>query len=79
MPRVYLSEKERISARLARWIYGEMKIRRISQQSLAEKMGITQQTLSYKLREKKFSYTDFVFFVKEFEPTQTELLELIGV
>ena len=77
MPRVYLSEKERLSARLSRWVYGEMRIRRISQAALAEKMGITQQALSHKLKEMSFSYTDFCFFVKEFDPTQNELLGLV--
>lgn len=77
MPRVYLSEKERLCARLTRWVYGEMRIRRISQATLAEKMGISHQALSQKLKRKSFSYTDFCFFVKEFEPTQKELLELV--
>jgi len=78
MPRVYLSDKERLCARLARWVYGELKIRRMSQADLAGKMGISHQALSQKLRRESFDYSDFCFFVKEFEPSQKELLELVG-
>ena len=79
MPQVYLSESDRMRARLAKWVYGELRIRRMSQATLAAKMGVTHQALSQKLRRKSFSYTDFCFFVKEFEPTQKELLDLVGV
>lgn len=79
MPKVYLTEKDRLCARLARWAYGEMKVRRISQKTIAEKMGITQQALSRKLKSASFDYTDFVFFVKEFEPDNKELREIIGI
>ena len=79
MPKVYLSEKDRLCARLARWIYGEMRIRRISQRTLADKMGISHQALSQKLRRQSFDYTDFIFFVKEFQPSNKELLEIIGI
>lgn len=79
MPKVYLTEKDRLCARLAKWVYGEMRVRRISQTNLAKKMNITQQALSKKLREARFDYTDFVFFVKEFQPDNRELKEIIGI
>lgn len=79
MPKVYLTEKDRLCARLSKWVYGEMKIRRITQQALAEKMNIAQQSLSRKLKDASFNYADFVFFVKEFQPSDKELREIIGV
>jgi len=79
MPKVYLTEKDRLCARLAKWVYGEMKVRRITQTSLAKKMDISHQALSRKLREESFDYTDFAFFVKEFQPSDKELREIIGV
>lgn len=78
MPKVYLTENDRISQRLARWIYGEMKVRRLTLVSIARKMNISHQALSKKLRSESFSYTDFVFFVKEFQPNDKELREIIG-
>ena len=78
MPKVYLTEKDRICHRLACWIYGQMKVRRLTLASVATKMDISHQALSKKLRAESFNYTDFVFFVKEFEPDQKTLLHLIG-
>ena len=79
MPKVYLTEKDRLCERLARWVYGEMKIRRLSQDALAKKRGISQQALGRKLLKKRFDYEDFTFFVKEFQPTDKELREIIGL
>lgn len=79
MPKVYLTEKDRLCARLAAWVYGQMKLHRISQRTLAPKMGISHQALSRKLNERSFDYTDFIFFVKEFQPTDRELKEIIGL
>lgn len=79
MPKVYLTEKERICARLSRWVYGEMKVRRLSQESVAKKMHISHQALSRKLLKSSFDYSDFVFFVKEFQPSDKELKEIIGI
>ena len=79
MPKVYLTEKDRICARLSRWVYGEMKVRRLSQQSVADKMNISHQALSRKLLKASFDYSDFVFFVKEFQPSDKELKEIIGI
>lgn len=79
MPKVYLTEKDRLCARLARWVYGEMKVRRLTQRQVAAKMNITHQALSQKLKKESFDYTDFVFFVQEFQPSDKELREIIGV
>lgn len=78
MPKVYLTEAERLCARLAKYVYGEMKERRITQEKLAKKMNIRQQSLSRKLSEESFDFSDFTFFVKEFKPGIDTLLYLIG-
>lgn len=79
MPKVYLTEKDRLCQRLAKWVYGEMKSRRLTQQAVALEMGITHQALSQKLRNAKFSYEDFIFFVKKFQPSNEELRVIIGI
>jgi len=79
MPKVYLNERDRLCSKLARYVYGEMRIRRITQTEMAEKMNISQQALSHKLRTESFGFSDFLFFVKEFEPSQKELLDLVGM
>ena len=79
MPKVYLTEKDRVCNRLSKWVYGELKSRQISQESIAKKMDISHQALSRKLRCASFNYTDFVFFIREFQPSDKELREIIGI
>ena len=79
MPKVHLTEKDRLCTRLSRYVYGEMKERGLRQETVAKEMGISQATLSYKLRKSSFSYSDFVFFVKMFKPDEKELLYIIGL
>ena len=79
MPKVYLTEKDRLCARLSKWVYGEMKFRRLSQTAVADKMGISHQALSKKLKNANFNYSDFIFFVQEFQPSNKELMEIIGL
>lgn len=79
MPRVYLTEMDQIRARFTAWVYGEMKIRKLSQRSLAKKRGITHQALSKKLSTMNYNFEDFVFFVKEFEADGKKLQELSGI
>lgn len=79
MPKVYLTDEERACARLSKWVYGELKVRQLSQRTLASKMHISHQALSRKLKDKSFDYKDFVFFVKEFEPDEKELQQIIGI
>lgn len=78
MPKVYLSEKDKLNNRLASWIYGQMKLQGITQTQLAAKLDITQPALSYKLKVKQFSYSDFITFVDMFAPDPGELAWLVG-
>lgn len=78
MPRVYLSENERLSAQLSSWVYGEMKCRGISQKQMADEMGICQQALSRKLKSHSISFTDFLVFVKVLEPDEREIARLLN-
>ena len=50
MPKVYMSEKERVNARIRRTICGYMTERKIRQIDLADVWGITQQAAGYKLK-----------------------------
>ena len=78
MPKVFLSEKDRLSDRLASWVYGQMKLSRVTQKQLADELQITQQALSYKLKNRQFSFADFVTIVSVFAPDPSELAWLVG-
>ena len=78
MPKVYLSENERLSAQLSSWVYGEMKVRGVSQKKMADEMGICQQALSRKLKSHSISFTDLLTFVRVLEPDDREIARLLG-
>jgi len=76
MPKVYLSEQDKLNNRLASWVYGEMKVHGLSQKDLANERGISQPALSQKLQSKSFSYEDVCCFVRVFNPDTQELERL---
>ena len=78
MPRVYITNNEKLCAKLASWVYGEMKVQKIPQRVIAEKRGISQQAFSKKLKNHRFDFEDFVVFVDLFKPNDSELRRLIG-
>lgn len=78
MPRVYMSESERLNDRLVTWIIGAMKMKGITQKVLAEEMMVTQQALSVKLKRRSLSFTDFLAAVKVLDPDIEELAWLVG-
>lgn len=77
MPRVFLNEQDKLNSRLASWVYGELKVNGISQRELAEELGISQQLLSYRLKNKAISFSDFTCFVRVFKPDAEEIMRLI--
>lgn len=78
MPRVYLSENERLSERLSAWVYGQMKVKKIPQRIMAEEMEISQPALAQKLKNRSFTYSDFLTFVRVLEPDTKDLERLLG-
>ena len=79
MPKVYLSEKDRLCARLSTWIYGQLRANKQPQRVLSDKLDISPQALSKKLRKSSFSYRDFLTAVELFKPNGEELEWLTGV
>lgn len=77
MPRVYITSNDRLNARLAAWVYGQMKVQNVTQKMIADKRGVSRQAISKKLRARSFDYDDFLTFVEIFEPDDAELLRLV--
>jgi len=78
MPKTYITREQRQQDKMTAWVYGQMKINHISQAQLAKKMGITQQGLSKKIRNRNFTYSDILVFVDTFKPDQKEIAMLLG-
>lgn len=78
MPKVYLSENERLNARIAAWVYGQLKLNNMSQRDLAAECGISQPAVSKKLKTHSFDVTDFACYVRIFKPDNEEVMRLLG-
>lgn len=78
MPKTYLTREMRLRDNFAAWIYGQIKTSGKSQRKVAGELGMTQQGMSKKLRKQSFTFDDFVFFLRQFQPDEDTLLKLTG-
>lgn len=60
MPRINAKKKQYKISDLTKYIIAEMYAQDISQQEMAQHLGITQSTLSYRLKNNAFSYGDLL-------------------
>lgn len=79
MPKVYATKVDRLKARMAAYVFSELKVRGIKQQELAKYMGITQQALSQKIAKQHFKFEDYVQIVNFFDADDHELRRLAGI
>ena len=78
MPKVFLTEKDKLNDRVTAWIFGQMRLKNLSQREVAEELSISQQLLSYRLKHRIISISDFATFVRLFQPETDEIMRLIG-
>lgn len=78
MPKTYLTSEQKLRDNFAGWIYGQMKTNGVSQLRIAKDMGLSQQGLCKKLRRQSFTFDDFVFFLKKFQPDEDTIKKLVG-
>lgn len=64
---------------LSAWIYGQMKVRNISQERMADAIGIKQPSLNYKLKHGTFSFDDLTIIFGIIKPDEQTLMRLMGV
>lgn len=78
MPKVFLSENQRLSDGLVAWVYGQLKVRKITQKAMADELEISQSAFAQKLKNRSFSFTDFVTIVRVLQPDAKDLDRLLG-
>ena len=77
MPAVYITKNQKLKARLAAWVYGQMKVQHITQSMVADKLGISQPSFNRKLRNQSFDFEDFAVLVELFNPEDGEITRLV--
>lgn len=78
MPKTYITKQEKLNRNLSAWIYGQMKVNRVTQQQIADAIGIKQPSLNYKLKNGNFTFQDLTSVFAILEPDGETLLRLMG-
>lgn len=79
MPKVFITRQEKLNKKLTAWIYGEMQVNRVTQEQLAEAIGIKQPSFNRKLKKGKYTFEDLTAIFQLLPPDANELLRLMGV
>ena len=79
MPRSYITRQEKLNNDLSAWIYGQAKVRKVTQKQMADAIGIKQPSLNYKLRHGSFTFQDLTAVFAILEPDGETLKRLMGV
>ena len=77
MPKVFITKQEQLNNKLVTMIYGTMKVKRITQQKIANEMGITQQAFSRKLKICQFSFAELITIFNALELSDDQILSVM--
>lgn len=77
MPRVCLTKQQKLNSELSAWVYGQMKVKNISQSKMADAIGIKQPSFNYKLKRGSFTFQDLTAIFSELEPDAETLMRLM--
>lgn len=77
MPRVYLSETDKLKKRFQEFVFGRIKGLGLSQSKVANQMYMKQQTFSYKLRNLTFDIGELMDLLNILQVTPEELPQLM--
>ena len=77
MPRVYITNEDKLNNKLVALIYGSMKVKRMTQSKMADELGISQPAFGKKLRNKQFTFTDLVTIFRVLEIPDDEILSVM--
>lgn len=75
--KIYITRTRRKLDRIADHITGKMRRKKITQAQLGDRLGISQQVLSKRLRTGKLSLADFLEIVEALEDEREEVINLI--
>ena len=79
MPKTYLTKQQKLNNDLAAWIYGRMKVDHVTQQQIADAIGIKQPSLNRKLKCGNFTFQDLTVVFSILKPDADTLQRLMGV
>ena len=79
MPKTYITRQQKLNNKLIEWIYGKMGANRITQQQIANAIGIAQPSVNRKLKKCNFTFQDLTAIFEILKPDEEDLMKLMGV
>lgn len=77
MPKVYLTKQDEMNTRLVAMIYGTMKVNKISQKTMADKLGISQPAFCKKMKKAQFTFQELVTIFEVLETPDSDILSVM--
>ena len=77
MPRAYITKQQQLNNRLVSLIYGTMKVKHVTQTSMADKLGISQQAYGKKLKNAQFTFADLTTIFRELDMPDEDILSVM--
>lgn len=79
MPRITSRRKFYKVDDLGAWIKGKMRQKGMTQEQMADALGITQPAFSYKLKSGQITYADLLTILQRLETTDEEIVHLMKI
>ena len=77
MPKVYLTKQDKLNSKLVALIYGTMKVKKITQRVMADRLGISQPAFAKKLKNCQFTFTDLTTIFDTLDMQDEEILSVM--
>lgn len=77
MPRVYLTKQDKLNSKLVAYVYGTMKVKKIPQREMADRLGISQPAFAKKLKNCQFTFADLATIFDTLDTQDGEILSVM--
>ena len=77
MPKVYLTRQDKLNEKLVAYIYGAMKVKKITQREMADRLGVSQPAFAKKLKKCRFTHADLATIFDTLDTQDEEILSVM--
>ena len=77
MPKIYLTKQDKLNSKLVSLIYGTMKVKKVTQRVMAERLGISQPAFAKKLKNCQFAFADLTTIFETLDMQDEEILSVM--
>jgi len=77
MPRVFITKQDKLNSKLVAYIYGTMKVKKIPQRTMAERLGISQPAFAKKLKNCQFAFAELTIIFEVLDTQDEEILSVM--